>query len=481
MLRFARTFARQPLRIVGVLWPLALVAPFVPGLPRPSNGGPTWRQEATVALLLCVTLALLWRRAFDRRRPGEMNARDYDPATATASGIFRLELTLAAALAAFVLWAAASTLWASDVLAAIHYALSWATYLLFFISLCRAARDARLMRASLALLAVVVLVISAASVVGYYGSPNSLMRQNGLGEPIAVSIPLLAALALRLRRARAALLFGAAATLGWLSMLEVSERAPFIGVMVGLTLLFALALARPCFRPRSARRALALVAAFAFCLALQNVPSPFAQSRLQTVFVRLKETSVTETNTRARFLHWAAAAEMFRTRPLTGVGAGGYDGSFAAARADFAAAHPDSPLVGMNEGYLSSGAHNEYLEILGELGATGLALFVAFCAALVWSAWRALRRATSPLVPGAVACLASFAVSSGASSVSFRWFGSGLIFFFAAALVTRFAHAALHRASDAAPLHDDGAPRRVSLAAKLNAFSLSNAFARRAH
>src|SRR5213082_110945 len=49
MFRFARTFARQPLRIVGVLWPLALLAPFVPGLPRPSNGGPTWRQEASVA------------------------------------------------------------------------------------------------------------------------------------------------------------------------------------------------------------------------------------------------------------------------------------------------------------------------------------------------------------------------------------------------------------------------------------------------
>src|SRR5947209_3838433 len=469
MLRFARTFATEPLRIVGVLWPLALVAPFVPGLPRPSNGGPTWRQEATVALLLCVTLALLWRRAFDRRRPGEMNARDYDPAT--ASGIFRLELTLAAALAAFVLWAAASALWASDVLAAVHYALSWATYLLFFLSLCCAARDARLMRASLTVLAAVVLVISAASVVGYYGSPNSLIRQNGLGEPVAVSIPLFAALALRLRRARAALLCGAAATLGWLSMLEVAERAPFIGVTVGLSLLACMMLARPCFRPRSARRALALAAAFAFCLALQNVPSPFAQSRLQPIFVRLKETSAAESNTRARFLYWAAAAEMFRTRPLTGVGAGGYDGAFAAARADFAAAHPDSQLVEMNEGYLSSGAHNEYLEILGELGATGLAIFVAFCAALMWAAWRALRRATSPLVPGAVACLAAFAVSSGASSVSFRWFGSGLMFFFAAALVTSFAHTSRSDESNA-PRRESDSSLRAALASMLNAYRL---------
>src|SRR5207237_1096870 len=396
MLRFARTFATEPLRIVGVLWPLALLAPFVPGLPRPSNGGPTWRQEATIALLLSATLALLWRRARRRRRPGETNARGFVRTSSHVSGICGLELTLAATLAAFVLWAAASALWASDVLAAIHYALSWATYLLFFLSLCCAARDARLMRASLAVLAAVVLVISAASIVGYYGSPNSLIRQNGLGEPVAVCIPLFAALALRVRRARAALLCGAAATLGWLSMLEIAERAPLFGVLAGLALLASSSVARKPFRPRSAARALLL-----------------------------------------------------------------------------AAAHPDSSLVEMNERYLSAGAHNEYLEILGELGATGLALFVAFCAALVWAAWRALRSATSPLVPGAVACLAAFAVSSGASSVSFRWFGSGLIFFFAAALVTRFAHAAPRRESDA--------PRHAPLASKLNASRTTNAFARRAY
>ena len=68
----------------------------------------------------------------------------------------------------------------------------------------------------------------------------------------------------------------------------------------------------------------------------------------------------------------------------------------------------------------------------------------------MWSAWRALRYSTSPLVPGAVASLAVFAVSSGASAVSFRWFGSGLIFFFAAALVSHFARATTHTKPSAA-------------------------------
>ncbi|HEX3558775.1 MAG TPA: O-antigen ligase family protein [Pyrinomonadaceae bacterium] len=438
MLTSARTFAREPLRFVGVLWPLALLVPFLPGLPRPANGGLTWRQEGTVALLLCATFALLWRRAREsRRREGRAQERSLPAGIPNIRG---LEPALVVTLAAFVAWGAASTLWAGNLFPAVHYALSWTTYLLFFFTLRRAAESARLLCAALTLLAVVVVVVSAANIVGYYGSPDSLMRQNGLGEPLAVSIPLFAALALRLRRARAALLCGAAATLGWLSMLEIAERAPFFGVLTGLALVAAFALARAPFRPRSFTRALALAAAFAACLALQTVPSPFAQSRHETMLARVKETSTpADVNTRARMLYWGAAIEMWRAHPLNGVGAGGYDGAFPLARAAFAARHPDSPLVEINERYLSSGAHDEYLQILSELGAVGLSLFAAFCAALAWAAWRALRNSNSPLAPGAVASLAVFAVSSGASSVSFRWFGSGLIFFFAAAIVTRFA------------------------------------------
>jgi tetratricopeptide (TPR) repeat protein len=130
---------------------------------------------------------------------------------------------------------------------------------------------------------------------------------------------------------------------------------------------------------------------------------------------------------------------MLRQRPATGIGADNYDVAFADARARFSARNPDSPLVKINEGFLAVRAHNEYLQILAELGVVGFALFLSFTGALIWAAFCALRRARSPLVPGAIASLATFAISSGASSVSFRWMGSGLVFFFAAALVLRFA------------------------------------------
>lgn len=456
MFRFALTLKKEPLRLLGILWPLALLTPFVPGLPRPTNGGFNWRQEWVVAALLSLTFALLLRRA---------------AASRAASDLFKTTARLspaglsAALLATFVAWGAASALWATNLFAAVHYALSWVAYLLLFLLLARAYTSRRVLRAALALLGVSVVVISAANIIDHLGSNNSLLRLNGLGEPLAVSIPLFAALALCEQRRRNALLAGFASTLAWLSVLQIAERASFIAVSCGLLVLAAVMLATRRFRPRTPLRAALLGLAFvAACLAAQYAPTPFEQSKHSPVLTRLGATSTEDLNARARFLYWGAAFELWRAHPLAGVGAGNFSTRLPEARAAFAARRPDSTLNGINEGYLNAGAHNEYLQIFAELGAAGLLLFVAFCAALVWSAWRALRTARGPLVPGAVASLLVFAVSSGASAVSFRWMGSGLVFFFAAAIVTRFAaRAKIDEARrDEASAHADGhAPRRL--------------------
>lgn len=424
--RFASKYVREPAQVAGLLWPLALAAPFVPGLARLSNGGFTFRQELTVALVLAVAFGLLLRR---RARAGRADSE-------TAPRALRLS---AVALAAFAAWAAVSALWATNVFAAAHHSLSWVTYLLLLPLLVRAYASGRVLSASLKVLGAVVFVTAAANVVGHLGSAHSLLRSNGIGEPLAVSVPLFASLALSARRRRAAFLSGLAAALAWLAVLQIAERAAFIAVCVGLLVLAASSLATPRFRPRSKARACVVALALLACVAFQSAPSPFEQSKHQPVLARLGATSTGDLNTRARFLYWGAAFEMWRARPLAGVGANNFSTAIPGARAAFAERRPGSQLSALNEKYLNAGAHNEYLQILAELGAVGLALFVAFCASLLWAAWRALRVARGPVVPGAVASLAVFAVSSGASAVSFRWMGSGLMFFYAAALVLRFA------------------------------------------
>ncbi|MGH9903058.1 MAG: hypothetical protein ACRD68_14725, partial [Pyrinomonadaceae bacterium] len=125
--------------------------------------------------------------------------------------------------------------------------------------------------------------------------------------------------------------------------------------------------------------------------------------------------------------------------PLTGVGANNFETSYAEARRAFVARRPDSPLLNDREDLLAERAHNEYLQMLAEMGAPGALVFLLFCALLICAAWRALRHSRSPLALGATCSLVAFALGSGASSASFRWSASGLMFFFAAAVAFRLA------------------------------------------
>lgn len=431
MLTLIRRVEMRPLAIAALLWPVILLAPYVPGLPRPTPSGLTWRQEVLLALIFSSSLGLIVARL----RKSQAN-------TLQAS---RNQIILSVSLLLFVIWSGASLFWAANPYPALHHTFVWGGYLLFFLLLEQVARRPRLLRASIIMLGVVILIIDIACIIGALATPLSLFRNNGLGEPLAVVVPLFAALALGLRKRGAALFCGLTAVVSWLAMLQMFERAIFIATATALALLCIMVITMPRFRPHSILRAVSLVLAFAAVTALQSAPLSFTREDAgqapPTAFSRLKETSANDLNTKARLLFWGAAIEMLRLRPVTGVGADNYEVAFADARARFSARNPDSTLVEINEGFRAVRAHNEYLQILAELGVVGFALFLLFAAALVWTALRALRRSRNPLVPGAICSLAAFVISSGATSVSFRWMGSGLIFFFAAALVARFANA----------------------------------------
>jgi O-antigen ligase len=431
-----RHLTRQPLRIIGVLWPLALLAPFMPGLPKPALNGLPWRQELIISLLLCATLALLAKQS-----------KSFAMRVLTVP---RRDLCLLIPPILFVLWSAASILWSGAVSPAIHHTLEWSGYILFFALMRHVAARPRLLRASFITFGGVVFVISVSCIIGSWGTPNSLFRENGVGEPLAIAVPLFTTLALTLRSRRAALLCGTIALLAWLAVVQMLERAPFIGAICALILIAVLSAVVPQWRPRSALRVAVLSVSFAALFAFEAasipaviettiIPVDKAGVQRNTVVARLQESGAGDDSMRVRFLFWAVAWEMWRAHPFNGVGANNYEVAFPEARRVFAEKHPASSLVEMNEGFLAQRAHNEYVQILAELGLIGFALFAIFCVALMWSAARAIRYARSPLVQGAIGSLVVFALSSGASSVSFRWAGSGLVFFFAAAIVSRFA------------------------------------------
>lgn len=444
-----RQFAREPLLIVCALWPLALLAPHIPGLPRPSIQGLPWRQEILFALPLCLTLALSARRGFKSN-----NSSNNSDARAD-----RLHVWTLLALSVFTAWVWLSALWSASPFSAANLASQWSIYTIFFALSVRAGSRPRASRLAFVTAGVVVWILGVSCAMetwvgaaltdgGLRADLKPLLRgSGGFGEMMAVATPLFAALALYLRRPARAVTCGATAALAWLATLQSLERAPFIGGLAGLSLLFAVALVKRNCRPRHPARAIALAAVLAGVLASQWLPS-LSSSRdwsgqsnaTSTTVTRLQTDFKNDGNTRARFLFWGVGFEMLREHPLLGVGANNYEMAFPEARARFAERHPNSPLVSLNEQLLVIYAHNEYVQMGAELGVVGLALFMLFASALAFAFLRALRHPTKALPAlGAGAGMLAFAISSGASASSFRYLGGGLLFFFAASVVARVA------------------------------------------
>jgi len=427
---FRRLVLSEPLWIFAVLWPFVFLAPLVPGLSKASINSLPWRQELLIGLLLVVTLALVIKRA-------------------KASSVWSLriptsEFGILLPLTFFVVWSVASLLWAEGWLNAVHYNLTWAGYLICFILMRRIVERPRLLRASLAALAVVISIIGVTSALEFWStSPEVyqfgliLRRSTGLGEPLAVSVPMFATLAITVRNRRAALLCGTATVLAWLGTLQTLERAPLLAVGAGLTLVVVGVCAKKAWRPHRPKQALLLLAVLFATTAFQTIGAGTPSSSFQ----RVQDLKDNDPTAQIRILLWAIGLEMIHEHPLHGVGANNYELAYPTARGQFSAKHPDSKLVNQQEDLLAQRAHNEYVQILAELGAIGFALFLMFSGALIWMAARALRSAHNPLALGAVCSLTTFAVSSGASSISFRWLASGLLFFFAAAITLRFASA----------------------------------------
>jgi tetratricopeptide (TPR) repeat protein len=435
---------KDPRWFVAMLWPLVLAVPYLPGIPRPSLGGLAWRQELAFAVLLVITSAFFVR------------TRKNDEPTVSL-GIGSVGLIFSAVL--FIVWIAASMLWAANPYSAAHYGFTWGAYLLFFILIRIAALRPRVLRSSFYVLGAVVWLLSLSCLIEWLGGAaltDHLYRTtvkplfrgfSGFGEVMAVTIPIFAALSLALRKNRRAAMCAATALFAWLVTLQAFQRSPILGAVAGLVLLAIGVVAMRSCRPHGFGRAGLLFGGFVLVAVAQLVVFRPTQGEDLTLLDRFKSTSASEANTGVRLLYWGVGWEMFRAHPLTGVGANNYEVAFPGARERFAATHANNSLLGLNEQLLTQYAHNEYVQILAELGLVGMAFFGAFCLLLVRTFWIALRHARSPLPAlGAGAGMLAFAVSSFASPFSFRWFGSGLMFFFSAAIVSHYAASAQREA-----------------------------------
>jgi len=428
MLSKLQHFYRQPLHLLLLFWPVVLLTPHLPGVPRPAVDGLPWRQELFLSFLLTASLTLVWLRRDSLR---------YEALRKNSRAITFLAL--------FVCWILLSSIWANDRYQALHLAMQWTCYLFFFILLLCASTKA--IRKSIPILLVVAWILIASSVLEtWFGAPitdgslrvavKPILRVSGtFGELMGVCSVLFAGFSLCVRRTRRAVLLGATAVGCWLATLQSLERAPFIATAAGLLLLLVTALI---VRRRNQYLRIALVSVAVIAVFVsQSLPVAKQPDAISTAG-RLKENLQDDSNTHARLLLWAIGFEMLKAYPLTGVGGGNYQVSYDDARTAFASNHPDSSLVGLNDHLLPMLAHNEYVQMLAELGLVGFALFVAFMVTILWEAFRGLRSGGNRMmVLTAGSAIVAFMLSSGASASSFRSIGGGLLLFFAAAIVLR--------------------------------------------
>jgi O-antigen ligase/Tfp pilus assembly protein PilF len=428
MMKIVKSF-REPFLLLAVLWPTVLLVPHLPGIPRPSVAGLPWRQEIGLTFFLTLTLLLI-----------KIKKYSFDlPKNGRAPLFFAI---------LFVCWIWLSAFWATDSFQAVHMAIQWTSYAVFFFLITSA--PARAIKYSIVVLGTVVAVLAIASVIeSWFGAPltdgnlrvavKPILRGSGtFGEIMGAASVLFVGFALYINRRRVALLWGAAALLSWLATLQSLERAPFLGTSIGLVVLGTTALlSAP--RQNFVRVGL-LTVAFAIVLGSQMLPEKVTNNRPAAV-ARFQQNLAKASNTQARLFLWGIGLEMLRAHPLIGVGGNNYQANYAEGRAQFSSKHPDSPLLGINEHLLPIYAHNEYVQMLAELGVVGFTLFTLLICSLIVAFRRALKTGRSKLpIVGAMCAMLAFAMSSGASASSFRYLSGGLIFFFAAALIVRQAN-----------------------------------------
>lgn len=458
LLRIVRHARANPLYIIAALWSLALLTPYLSGLPRPGISGLPYRQELAVGVLLCATCFALCRRIY---KPGAANEF-----FASLNVSRREALWIWLPLISFTLWSAASAAWAFDIYAARVHTAQWFLYLLFFALMRLAVRQARVWRMSVRTLAVVLLILGTGCTLEWllttqidhklgFTSEMTFRGFNGFSEVMIVAAPFFLALALHFRQSKHRRACAFVSLVAWLTTIQAMQRAPLLGLIAAFAVMILAMCFFPVCRPRGVRRAVILCVVFIIAATFQQVVSFRPADPASSAIARL-QTFQDGSSANLRRLFWGIGFEEWRTRPLTGVGANNYETMLPEGRAQFSAKNLDNPITGMEEESILRYAHNEYVQILAELGLIGIGLLAWLALGLTVTWWQALRdpRGALPAL-GAGAGLLAFAISSGASGFSFRWTGGGLIFFFVASLIVETAHrtrtqyqATSHKATD---------------------------------
>lgn len=403
-------------------WSLLLLANFIPSIPQPAVIiGYLWKVEFALAAFLFIALVFFIRVAKDK-----------------TAGFGRQEtFWIILPLVLFTAWSGFSCFWAESLREAIHHTLLWACYCVFYFLIRRLVSQPRFLGLSFKLTALAVFILGAACITEYVSNIDHInsvftYRYYKYAEAALMLLPIFLALALK-SKSKKAVIFGIVAVIAWLMVLLCLSRTLFIAGFVCVALFFTLVFLSQ-DRRKYLKRSFALIGVFAVCFLISQIS--LSTTSTTTVTARFS-TENSQSSFKSRFLYWGIALEAFKQNPVIGVGADNFVSVYLIAREKYSTADPQNKLLELDEDNLAERAHNEYLQILSELGAVGAALFVWLLGGIALIFLSLRKKRVSLLSIASFAGICAFLISSVASSYSFRVPANGLCFFFLLALAAK--------------------------------------------
>ena len=404
------------------LWSVLLLVSFVPTIPQPDAIiGYLWKTEFALAAFLIFSILFLITQP--KGKTIEFAGKEFY--------LVILPIVL------FTIWSGLSCIWAESWRNALHHTLLWACYTVFYILIRQIVSRPKLLDTSLKVSGTVILIIGIACIIEYFTTFQNLvyyftLRYYKYAEVSVMFLPVYLSLTIK-SRDRTAFLPGLISLFAWIIILLSYSRTEFIAGISSVILFFGLVVIFQGYTKYSSKLPLLFLA----------LSIPFLLT--QTSLLRQQETSTVErfaantdqnlSNLQWRFYVWGISLESFKRKPIQGVGADNFVVDYRNAQEDYANSNPQNKLLNLDQMFIAERSHNEYLQILSELGIVGITIFswLLIGTGIFLLSFR--RKKVSLPALASVAGIFAFLVSSLTSSYSFRVPVNGTCFFFLLALL----------------------------------------------